>query len=117
MPKDQLAYSEDLSAFKDLIIDPTEEIGDLYYNVLRDQLYDADKLNPSFKKKIIYTVMTRHYQWQGIYSYLHTYFCNSRPNLLFQAMHGVGANYIERAFKMAQFQNPVSRLRTDEQIR
>ena len=56
VPKDQLAYSEDLSAFKDLIIDPTEEIGDLYYNVLRDQLYDADKLNPSFKKKIIYTV-------------------------------------------------------------
>ena len=25
-------------------------------------------------------------------------------------MHGVGANYIERAFKMAKFQNPVSTL-------
>ena len=60
VPKDQLAFSEDLSAFKDLITDPTEEMSDLYYNVLRDQLYDADKLNSNFKKKIIYTVITSH---------------------------------------------------------
>merc|ERR1712223_875217 len=78
VPKDKLAFSEDLSGFKNLIVDPTEEMGDLYYNDLREQLYDAEKLNSNFKKKIIYT-----------------------------AMHGVGANYIERAFKMAKFQNPV----------
>ena len=56
VPKDQLAFSEDLSGFKNLIVDPTEEMGDLYYNDLREQLYDAEKLNSNFKKKIIYTV-------------------------------------------------------------
>ena len=72
-PADDHVYNEDLSEFNDNIIDPTEEIGSLYYSMLHELTYDQS-LNSDFSQKIVYT-----------------------------AMHGVGASYIDHAFETVKF--------------
>jgi phosphomannomutase len=71
---DPEAYNDDLYKFKeDLKIDPTKEMTDKYYQTLKDLLFD-ESLNEGFKRNIVYT-----------------------------AMHGVGAAFIDQAFAMAKF--------------
>ena len=72
-PKEgQDSFSDDLSNFKEALVNP-EEFADAYYNTLKSLLYD-ETMNSKFDKKIVYS-----------------------------AMHGVGASYIDRAFATAKF--------------
>ncbi len=72
-PADDDAFNEDLTMFQDNLNDPTEELGKRYYDTLQNLLYD-EEMNAGFKKKVVYS-----------------------------AMHGVGASYIDQAFSMAKF--------------
>lgn len=72
-PKEgQASFSEDLSGFKENLINPKDFV-DGYYNTLKKMVYD-ESMNSKFDKKIVYS-----------------------------AMHGVGASYIDRAFATAKF--------------
>lgn len=54
--------------------DPTEKMSNCYYETLQNLLYDRENLNANFAQKIVYS-----------------------------AMHGVGASFIDRAFSSANF--------------
>ena len=73
-PENEKAFDENLEEFQNLIIDPTDELGNLYYQALFDSSYDIDNLNSNLSRKIIYS-----------------------------AMHGVGAIYVDRAFDTVRF--------------
>ena len=67
-PEGDNPFSEDLSIYGDLVIDPMEDTMRDYYSYIESSLYDKQGLNQTF---------------QG------------RP-LVYTAMHGVGANFIDK---------------------
>ena len=73
-PENDQAFNENVEEFKNLIIDPTDELGNLYYEALFNSSFDIDNLNCNLSHKIIYS-----------------------------AMHGVGAAYIDKAFDTVHF--------------
>ena len=73
-PENDQAFNENVEEFQNLIIDPTDELGNLYYEKLFNSSFDIDNLNCNLSHKIIYS-----------------------------AMHGVGAAYIDKAFDTVHF--------------
>ena len=73
-PSDDLTFDDDLSAFDSLLVNPMAEMSTAYYSTLEKLLYNPT-INANYKGKIVYT-----------------------------AMRGVGANYVDRAFSTANFQ-------------
>ena len=67
-PEGTNVFSDDLSIYGDLVIDPMEDTMRDYYSYIESSLYDKQGLNRTF---------------QG------------RP-LVYTAMHGVGANFIDK---------------------
>lgn len=70
-PESCQAFEEDLSDVDALLIDPLEEMSDTYFATMKAKLYDAN-LNQKLRHKIVYS-----------------------------AMHGVGAAFIDQAFGVA----------------
>ena len=68
------AFNEELRGHGSLLEDPLEETSEAYYKYIDGMLYDKSGLNQKFDGKLVYT-----------------------------AMHGVGANYIDCAFSVAGF--------------
>ena len=70
-PESSQAFNEDLTDTDSLLIDPMEEMFEAYYSTLIAKLYD-ENMNRQLQHKIVYS-----------------------------AMHGVGAQFIDEAFKAA----------------
>ena len=70
-PEGDNVFSDDLSPYGDLVIDPMQKTSTDYYSYIEGSLYDKEGLNESFE---------------------------GRP-LVYTAMHGVGADFIDKVYK------------------
>jgi len=73
------SFSDDLCDVSDLLEDPLEDTIQAYYQYIEAMLFDKEGLNQAYEG----------------------------PPLVYTAMHGVGADYVDRAIAAAGFKQPV----------